>query len=267
MAFFFPDFDPIAFSIGDYFSVKWYAMAYLSTILFMVFYSKMADFSGYLKEDCVMEDVVFYITLGIILGGRIGYILFYGLDYYLLNPLDVFKIWNGGMSFHGGILGLMWGIYFSSRKKKDLSFFYIADIVSSGAPIGLFLGRMANFINAELFGRETDNYWGVIISPHNMIVRHPSQIYEAFLEGMLLYFILTSLLFLTDISKYRGMLSGLFFVLYGICRIFAEIFRQPDAEIGFILEYLTLGQILSFPMILIGLIMIYQSGVFRKNMM
>ena len=194
--------------------------------------------------------MISYIIISIILGGRIGYVIFYNFSYYLNNPIDIFKIWEGGMSFHGALIGIIVGTYFFSKKIKINTYFFL-DIIACVAPVGIFFGRIANFINGELYGKPGSFTWSVIFPKIDMIPRHPSQLYEAFLEGIILFSILITLIFKKNIKI--GVCSGLFMILYGVFRILAEQFREPDKQIGYLFDLLSMGSILSLIMLLAGL--------------
>jgi phosphatidylglycerol:prolipoprotein diacylglycerol transferase len=212
-----------------------------------------------LSRDDV-ADLVFTVAIGIILGGRIGYILFYNLSYYLTFPLKLFAVWEGGMSFHGGLTGgILAGLYFV--RKKQLDFWAVADVCFTAAPVGLGLGRIGNFINGELYGRITDVPWGVVFPGGGPLPRHPSQLYEALLEGPILFLILRSL---QQRSLPSGVVFWSFIGLYGLFRIFVEIFRQPDQQIGYLFGLLSMGQLLSLPMLLLGLAMVVRLCTKRR---
>ena len=254
----FPQISPIMFSVGPL-AIRWYSMAYLAGILIGWFivskYVKKYDI-GFSKLD--LEDLAFYVTLGVILGGRFGYVFFYGGEDnpFLKNPLHVFEIWKGGMSFHGGIVGVITAIYVYA-KRRGFSFFKVSDLVSLVVPIGIFFGRLANFINDELWGRQTDVAWAVKFPNGGYLPRHPSQIYEALLEGLLMFIILNLLWKKQFIRERCGIISALFVLLYACFRTIVEHFRQPDAQIGFFLGHITMGQLLSIPFVVIGLWVIY----------
>ena len=199
----------------------------------------------------LFDDLISYIIISIILGGRIGYIIFYNFSYYLNNPADIFKIWEGGMSFHGALMGVIIGTYFFSRKIKINSFFFL-DIIASVAPIGIFFGRIANFINGELYGKPSSFFWSVVFPKIDMIPRHPSQLYEAILEGIILFSILVPVILKKNIRV--GVCSGLFMILYGGFRILTEQFREPDAQVGYIFNLFSMGSFLSFIMIFAGIL-------------
>ena len=194
--------------------------------------------------------MISYIIISIILGGRFGYIIFYNFDYYFNNPIDIFKIWEGGMSFHGALIGVIIGTYFFSKKIKVNAFFFL-DVIASVAPIGIFFGRVANFINSELYGKPSNFFFSVVFPKIDMIPRHPSQLYEALLEGVVLFSILISAIFRENIRI--GMCSSLFMILYGLFRILAEQFREPDIQIGYLFNLFSMGSILSSAMILSGI--------------
>jgi phosphatidylglycerol:prolipoprotein diacylglycerol transferase len=246
--------DPILVELGPI-RLSWYGLMYvfgfLISYLLVRYQMKRKDF-GITKQE--VDDFYFYLILGLIIGARLGYVLFYDLKFYLANPLEVFAIWHGGMSFHGGLIGvLIVGIVFSWRHNK--SFWKIADLFIVTAPIGLGLGRIGNFINGELYGRVTQVPWGMIFPKGGPLPRHPSQLYESALEGGVLFFILW---LVKDTKLPTGGLLALFLSLYGVFRFFVEFFRQPDAQLGFILGPFTMGQILSTCMIIGGIfLMIY----------
>ena len=244
---------PVLFHIGP-FSLRWYSLGYLAGILVGWWYLlKLIDRPGAPMARRHADDMVFYATLGIILGGRLGYVLFYKLGFYLENPLDIFKVWDGGMSFHGGMIGTSLGIFYLSRK-NGLNWLRIHDYVACSVPFGLFFVRLANFVNGELWGRQTDAPWGVIFPHGGPFPRHPSQIYEAGLEGIVLFLILWFLFWRTDARYYPGRLVGTFLLGYGVGRFVVEFWREPDQHlIDFAHDTgLHMGQWLSLPMILAG---------------
>jgi phosphatidylglycerol:prolipoprotein diacylglycerol transferase len=255
----FPDFDPIFLDLG-FFAIRWYGMAYLTGIILAWLYILRLNRPKYwsgtsplTRED--IEDLIVWAIVGIVVGGRMGYVLFYQPDTFLANPLEIFAVWHGGMSFHGGMLGVCVAVIaFAHFKDKPL--WTIADQFGCAAPIGLFLGRCANFINGELYGRETDVEWGMIFpgALPNGAPRHPSQLYEAALEGILLFIILRILFTMTNLRHKPGFLAGVFIAGYGVARFTVEFFREPDAYLGLLWFDLSMGQLLSIPMILIGLI-------------
>jgi phosphatidylglycerol:prolipoprotein diacylglycerol transferase len=250
----FPHIDPIIFSIGPI-ALRWYGLMYLiGFVAAMYIANKAADRSqGTWTRDQV-SDLLFYGFLGVILGGRIGYVLFYQFDYFLTEPLYLFKIWQGGMSFHGGLLGVITAVFiFARREKKD--FLAVGDFVAPLVPIGLGMGRLGNFINAELWGRQADVPWAMIFPTDKLqLPRHPSQLYEFVLEGVVLFILVYGV---SRKSKQRGLAAGTFLIGYGIFRIIVEFFREPDAQLGYFLSFISMGQILSLPMIIAGMVIIY----------
>ena len=277
--------DKIIFtiSLGSFeFSLYWYALAYVVGILAWWRIAAIALKNNNLwpgntspLKPVKLEDLVTYLVLGIIFGGRLGFIFFYQPLYYFQNPLEALFVWRGGMSFHGGLIGVaLAGFLFFQR--NSVSIRSGADLLALGSPVGLFLGRIANFIGDELWGRTTDVPWGFIVtSPEastvceeliSPCVRHPSQIYEAILEGLILFFLMIYLAFRKKVLRFPGFLAGVFFIGYGLARCFVELFRQPDAQfqsqnnpLGFFIQVgefgLTMGQILSIPMVIIGFVL------------
>ena len=256
------DLNPVLLEIGII-SIRWYSLAYIFGILIGWWYGRIIlskRFSNFEnKFDLkVFDDLITYLIISIIIGGRIGYIVFYNFEFYLKNPLEIFKIWNGGMSFHGAMLGVIIGTLLFSKKNKLKNFLFL-DVIACVSPIGIFLGRIANFINSELVGNATNVYWGVIFPKVDNIARHPSQLYEALLEGLVLFFIMN---FILNKKDYKiGDCSFMFLICYGIFRIFSEIFRQPDLQVGYIFGILSMGMLLSILMIFAGVILLY----LRKN--
>ncbi|GLX85006.1 prolipoprotein diacylglyceryl transferase [Thalassotalea loyana] len=254
----FPNIDPVIFSIGPL-AVRWYGLMYLiGFVAAMYIANKAADKSNGVWTREQVSDLLFYGFLGVILGGRIGYVLFYQFDLFLADPLYLFKVWEGGMSFHGGLLGVITAVFIFARKENK-HFLAVGDFVAPLVPIGLGMGRLGNFINSELWGRPTDVSWAFIFpTDPEQLPRHPSQLYEFFLEGVVLFFILY---FMSKRKQSPGMLSGMFLIGYGIFRMFVELFREPDDHLGFFFEYISMGQILSLPMVIVGLfIIIYGSN-------
>ena len=242
------NFDPVAIQIFSI-EIRWYSLAYITGILLGWFLSKKIFISNpNLKEK--FDDFITYIILGIIIGGRLGYVIFYNLEYYSNNLTDVFKVWQGGMSFHGGLIGVIAvSIWFSKKNNQD-PFSYL-DVVSIVAPIGIFFGRIANFINSELYGIETDMPWAVKFIQIDNLYRHPSQLYEAFFEGLILFFIL--IYFRNKgFMKISGLISSLFLVFYSTFRFVIEFYRVPDEQLGYLFFNLTMGQIISFAFFLVG---------------
>ena len=248
------DLNPILINFG-FFEIRWYSIAYIFGILIGWWLAKKIIFFKIENKIIIFDlkrfdDLISYIIISIILGGRIGYVIFYNFSYYLNNPIDIFKIWEGGMSFHGALIGIIVGTYFFSKKIKINTYFFL-DIIACVAPVGIFFGRIANFINGELYGKPGSFTWSVIFPKIDMIPRHPSQLYEAFLEGIILFSILITLIFKKNIKI--GVCSGLFMILYGVFRILAEQFREPDKQIGYLFDLFSMGSILSLIMLLAGL--------------
>ena len=260
------NFDPIFIDFGII-QIRWYSLAYILGILIGWGYGKKLikiQIEGNKQIDYLknFDDLIGYIIIGIIVGGRLGYILFYNFSFYIANPFEIFKVWNGGMSFHGGLLGVIITTYIFSNI-KNLNFKIYFDTISCVAPVGIFLGRIANFINGELYGLPTEKPWGIIFPKIDNLVRHPSQLYEAVLEGIILFLILN--FFLLKKIFNDGKISFLFLILYGIFRILSEQFRQPDEHIGYLMGYLSVGSILSIGMILFGILFLLKSNPNEKN--
>lgn len=254
----FPAISPVAFEIGPL-AVRWYALAYIAGVLLGWRYARyLAQKIPRGPVPAFFDDVVSWIILGILLGGRLGYVLFYNLDYYIQNPLDALMLWHGGMAFHGGLIGAAIATWLFARANKT-PFLALADILACAAPIGLFFGRLANFVNGELFGRTTDAPWGILFPRGGAQLRHPSQLYEAGLEGLLLFIILGVLARQPRLAERRGLLSGTFLIFYALFRSTAEFFREPDVQIGFLAGGMTMGQILSLPMLLLGVALLTQA--------
>lgn len=256
----FPAIDPIAVTLGPL-AIRWYALAYIAGVLLGWAHAtqlvKAYPDSGLSPRQ--VEDSVSWIILGILLGGRIGYVLFYNLPFYAAHPLDALQIWHGGMAFHGGLLGVITALFLFTRRHK-ISFFRYTDIVACVVPIGLFFGRLANFINGELFGRAADVAWAMIFPTGGPLPRHPSQLYEASLEGVALFIIMNLLVRNEKIRSRTGALSGYFLIVYGCFRAFCEFFREPDVQLGFLAFGTTMGQLLCIPMVLGGLYLVLKNN-------
>ena len=247
------NFDPVALQILSL-EIRWYSLAYIFGIILGWIYCK----KKLIKDQHILglfDDFITYLIVGVILGGRIGYTLFYNLKYYLENPFEILMIWNGGMSFHGGLIGVIVASQLFSRKHKVNQFIFL-DLVALSAPIGIFFGRVANFINSELIGRATDLPWSVKFILIDNINRHPSQLYEAFLEGIIL-FLLLGYFFKKKYLENPGKISALFLIFYSLFRFLAEFFRSPDPQIGYLILNLTLGQLISVIFLVAGSLLFY----------
>mgnify|MGYP001368317023 CR=1 FL=1 len=245
------NFDPVALSFFSL-EVRWYSLAYIFGIIFGWIYCKKLINDK--KLNYLFDNYVTYLIVGIILGGRLGYVIFYNLDFYIRNPLEIFMIWTGGMSFHGALIGIIISSYFFSKKNKQQIFFFL-DLVAISSPIGIFFGRIANFMNSELYGIETNVPWAVKFIKVDNLYRHPTQLYEAFFEGIILFIIL--LYFRNkDLLKTPGIISSLFLIFYSIFRFVIEFFRAPDNQLGYLILNLTMGQIASLIFLLIGILII-----------
>ena len=271
----FPDFDPVIFQIGPV-AIRWYALAYVAGILIgWAYVGRLARNEALwgprapVANRDQIDDLVLWVTIGIIVGGRVGSMLFYSTSDLWEKPLEIFKIWNGGMSFHGGLIGVMLALIFFARAQK-IPVFKLADLVAPTVPIGLFFGRLANFVNAELWGRPTDAPWGVTFCndgirerlgfcPAGDVARHPSQLYEATLEGIVLFIILRLATHHFGQLKRPGAVTGLFLFGYGVFRTFIEFFREPDANLNNLPLGLTMGMLLSAPMWIAGLVLLLRS--------
>lgn len=246
----YPNIDPVAFELGPL-TVHWYGIMYLCSFgltYWLAFYRAKQLNSGWTEAQ--VSDLVFYVAVGVVVGGRLGYKLFYDFSGLVADPISVFRVWQGGMSFHGGLLGVMVAFFLMARKVNK-SVFLVADFSVPMVPIGLGLGRLGNFIGAELYGRITEAPWGMVFPNAGPLPRHPTQLYQFFFEGVVLFAVLW---WYSSRPRPKATVTGLFLVLYGIFRFGVEFFRQPDAHIGFLAwGWLTMGQLLSFPMLLVGL--------------
>ena len=255
--------DPFVFDFG-FFAVRWYSLAYILGILIGWWYGKkiISNIPERSKENFItndFDDLIAYLIISMIIGGRIGYVIFYNPIYYYNNPTEILKIWLGGMSFHGALIGIIVGTYYFAVK-KNIKTFFLLDIIACVSPIGIFFGRIANFINGELVGKVSNISWSVIFPSIDMMPRHPSQLYEAFFEGLVLFLIMKNTIFKQSYKV--GTCSYLFLIYYGIFRVFSEFFREPDEQLGYFFEYLSMGTILSIIMILAGLIIL---NFLKKN--
>lgn len=253
--------DPTVFTLFG-FSLKWYSLAYIFGFIFAFFFVKylLRRLPNHSLGHKAVDDLFSYMVLGVLLGGRLGYVLFYNFSHYLANPIEILYLWRGGMSFHGAVIGVICAALYFAKVFKS-SFWLVVDLVVLCAPVGLFLGRLANFVNGELYGRPTDGTWGVVFpaSP-DLLPRHPSQLYEAGLEGVALFAIMLILFSIPRLRLKRGVFAGFFILFYGLFRMLCEVFREPDVQIGFLFERVTMGQILSLPMILFGIFIIFWRG-------
>jgi phosphatidylglycerol:prolipoprotein diacylglycerol transferase len=253
----FPVIDPVALELGPV-VIRWYALAYVVGILLGWWlarrYVANAGLWGAVNRptEAQIDDFILWVTLGIILGGRLGFVVFYNPAFYAANPMEILKVWNGGMSFHGGLIGASLAILYFARGKA-FSAWSLFDIVAAVAPIGIFFGRIANFVNAELWGRVTDVSWAMVFPGTDGLPRHPSQLYQAALEGVGLFALATVLVFVGRKFKTPGFITGAFVVGYGIARFIVEFAREPDAQLGYLIGGLTMGQLLSLPMVALGL--------------
>jgi phosphatidylglycerol:prolipoprotein diacylglycerol transferase len=251
----YPYIDPVAIAVGP-FAVRWYALAYIvGLVLGWRYCLFLADQPPKLVARRDIDDFLAWATLGIVLGGRLGYVLFYNLPYYAQHPVEALYLWHGGMAFHGGAIGVTLAILWYTRRRR-IPVLAFADIISEAMPIGLLFGRLANFINGELYGRETDVPWAMVFPTGGPIPRHPSQLYEAACEGLLLFL----LLFVAERMGWRrrpGLITGLFLAGYAVARMSGELFRQPDAQLGFLILGTTMGQLLSVPLLIGGIGLIW----------
>ncbi len=255
------DFNSIIINIGPI-AIRWYSLAYIFGIFFGLYYGKYLIRSLNNKfniSEKNLDDYIIWSVISIIIGGRLGYVFFYNFKYYILNPLEIIMVWNGGMSFHGGLLGIVISSLFFS-KKNNVSFWSLTDLLACISPIGIFLGRIANFINAELVGKTSDVPWSFIFPKYDNKPRHPSQLYEAFLEGILLFVLLNFLIRKIDYEK--GKISILFLIFYSFFRMIGEFFREPDQHLGYLMFGLSMGSILSLLAIIIGFIALI---ILKKN--
>lgn len=255
----FPAIDPVAIEIGP-FAIRWYALAYIAGLLFGWWLAKrIVARPGWRLSAEGLDDLLVYATLGIVVGGRLGYVLFYNLPYYAAHPLESLYVWRGGMSFHGGLFGVLVAAWLYAWRNR-IPFLEVADLLAAVAPIGLFFGRIANFVNGELWGRPSDVPWAVIFPHAGPEPRHPSQLYEAALEGLLLFALLQFLAWRPRAPDHVGRLSAVFLVGYGLARSFLELFREPDPQLGYLWGGLTMGQLLSLPLILAGVLLWLRAG-------
>ncbi len=254
----FPAIDPVMISVGPV-AIRWYAVAYLLGFVLGWWYCMvLARMNPDGPSDKQYDDYLAWAVIGTVLGGRLGYVLFYQFDFYLNNPLEMFYVWHGGMSFHGGLAGILLATWLFVRRRK-IHYFAFTDLLACATPIGLGFGRVANFINGELFGRVTDLPWGVTFPHGGGLPRHPSQLYEAFLEGLVLFVVMAVLARIPALRKKEGLLSGVFLALYAVFRFAVEYVREPDEQLGFLLGDMTMGQMLSVPVLLFGIVLLVRA--------
>jgi len=260
----YPDIDPIIVSWGPV-AIRWYSLAYImGLILGWAYMRVLARKPAPICSDRDVDDFVMWAMIAVVAGGRLGYVLFYNLDYYIAHPAAALQIWDGGMSFHGGLIGVALAMIWFTRS-RGIPLYQYTDRIACVAPIGLFLGRIANFINGELYGRTTDVPWAMVFPSGGPLPRHPSQLYEAALEGLLLLVVLSLLFFFTRLRDRPGILTGLFLLGYAASRALVELARQPDDQLGFLWAGLTMGQILSIPVALFGLYLVVRPLKDRKS--
>ena len=253
----FPAIDPVLVSIGP-FAIRWYALAYIGGLLLGWRYCRYLAARGGPVTPDAFDDFLTWATIGVVVGGRLGDVLFYRLDYFVQHPLEIFAVWQGGMSYHGGMIGVLIAIYLFA-KRRGISGLALGDLVAAATPIGLFFGRVANFINGELWGRVTDVPWGVVFPHAGPEPRHASQLYEAVLEGLVLFVLLAWLAHKPDLRARHGFIGGVFLLGYGIARSIGEIFREPEALVGMLPFGTTWGQWLSLPMVVGGLVLMIRA--------
>ena len=260
----FPNIDPVAVHIGPIpylgtLAVRWYSLAYIAGILLGWWYIAKEHARKPIRNltEKALEDMVTWAVVGIIGGGRLGYVLFYKPDYYIEHPDQILHLWEGGMSFHGGLIGVITAFLLFCRKHQ-IRFFELIDVIACATPFGLFFGRLANFINGELYGRTSDVPWAMVFPRGGDLSRHPSQLYEAGLEGIVLFSVLHYLLKYTSARDKAGMLGGTFIAGYAVARMIVECFREPDEFLGFFMGFVTMGQILSLPMLAYGLYLVFR---------
>jgi phosphatidylglycerol---prolipoprotein diacylglyceryl transferase len=255
------NFDPVAVEILSV-GIRWYSLAYIGGILIGWFLAKRIFIINDIIRD-KFDDYITYVIIGLILGGRLGYVLFYNFDYYQSNILEIIKIWQGGMSFHGGLVGIIIASILFAKNNNNNTFEYL-DIIALVAPIGIFFGRIANFINSELYGHETSALWAVQFIRVDNLYRHPSQLYEALFEGIILFIILV-FFWKKNYLKKIGKISAIFLTIYSLFRFFAEYYRVPDEQLGYLIFDLTMGQIISFIFFLIGLSLFFLKNEIQKK--
>ena len=251
----FPEIDPVLIEIGPV-AIRWYALAYVGGLFFAWWYvARLAEHKDAPLSRQHADDFLLWATAGVIIGERLGYVVFYNLSFYLDNPIAIFRLWDGGMSFHGGLIGVCLAVIVFARRNK-LPLFEFSDLIGCAAPVGLFLGRIANFINGELWGRASDVPWAMVFPGAGPEPRHPSQLYEAMFEGFILFWVLFYLVHYTQARRYPGLLAGVFMIGYGVSRFLVEYVREPDSHLGLLGGFISMGQLLSLPVILFGIYLI-----------
>ncbi len=254
----FPAIDPVAFQLGPI-AIRWYALAYIAGLMLGWWLARrIVEGPGWSMRSADVDDLLFYMTLGVIFGGRLGYVFFYNAPHYLANPAEILTVWRGGMSFHGGLIGVILAILLFARNRR-LNPFEVGDIAATVAPLGLFFGRIANFVNGELYGRVADVPWAMAFPDGGPLPRHPSQLYEAFLEGFVLFLVMMWFVRQRSYVEPHGFLGGIFLIGYAIARMICELFREPDVQLGFLLGGATMGQLLSIPMLAFGVFLVIRS--------
>ena len=245
------NFDPVAFNIFSL-EIRWYSLSYIFGLVIGWYYCKKITSDKFISN--IFDDFISYLVIAIIIGGRLGYVILYNPTYYLKNPIEILMIWNGGMSFHGALIGIIIASYIFGNKKNVNNFIFL-DLVAISAPIGIFFGRISNFINSELYGRSTDIFWSVKFIKIDQLTRHPSQIYEAIFEGIILFIILS--LFFKKLENRPGIISSFFLIFYSFFRFFIEFTREADSQIGYLIFNLTMGQIISMLFFIAGISLFY----------
>mgnify|MGYP001215116798 FL=1 len=245
------NFDPVAFNIFSL-EIRWYSLSYIFGLVIGWYYCKKITSDKFISN--IFDDFISYLVIAIIIGGRLGYVFLYNPTYYLKNPIEILMIWNGGMSFHGALIGIIIASYIFGNKKNINNFIFL-DLVAISAPIGIFFGRISNFINSELYGRSTDIFWSVKFIKIDQLTRHPSQIYEAIFEGIILFIILN--LFFKKLENRPGLISSFFLIFYSFFRFFIEFTREADSQIGYLIFNLTMGQIISMLFFIAGISLFY----------
>ena len=254
------NFDPVAFQIFSI-EIRWYSLSYIVGLVFGWYFAKNKLIKGSTQKE-YFDDYITYLIISIILGGRLGYVIIYDPIYFISNPFEIIKIWQGGMSFHGALIGIIIGTHFFCKNKNQNIFCYL-DLVAVCSPIGIFFGRISNFINSELYGVETNVPWSVKFIKIDDLSRHPSQIYEAIFEGIILFVILV--LMFNRLRNKPGIISGYFLILYSFFRFIIEFFREPDGQLGYLFLNLSMGQIISCIVLTCGLIIIYYKNANRTQ--